>query len=322
MSVISAEILKQRQALPLELKVIRTKQRIREWYEHWQGDVYLSFSGGKDSTVLLDIVKGIYPDVPAVFCDTGLEYPEVREFATSNADVVIKPDMNFKQVIEKFGYPFPSKEQALYIRQYRHSTPKMRKLRWDGNPLNGRFCIAKRWRYLVDSPFEFSEQCCDVMKKRPFKKFEREKKLKPMIATMAEESRLRFQEYLQHGCNSFDAKRVKSTPLGFWTEDDVLGYLHETGIDYAKCYGEIVDEGGRLRVTGTKRTGCMFCLFGIYAEHEPNRMQRMQRDYPKQHSYCIEKLGIGKVLDYVGIPYKYQPTLFDAHAERLSGEGE
>ena len=144
MSRITPQVLKQRQDLPLELKVVRTQQKIREWYEHWHGDVYVSFSGGKDSTVLVDIVKGMYPDVPAVFCDTGLEYPEVREFAMDNADVVLRPDMNFKQVIERYGYPFPSKEQALYIRQYRHSTPKMRKLRWEGRTPNGRFCIAKR----------------------------------------------------------------------------------------------------------------------------------------------------------------------------------
>lgn len=311
MTSITADILKQRQALPLEAKIVMTQKKIREWYEHWQGDVYISFSGGKDSTVLVDIVKSMYPDVPAVFCDTGLEYPEVRKFALERADEVLKPDLTFKQTIEKYGYPFPSKEQALYIRQYRHSTEKMRKLRWEGYPPNGMFCIAKRWRYLVDAPFEVSEQCCDVMKKRPFHRFERERELRPMIATMAEESRLRFQEYLQHGCNAFDQKRVKSTPLGFWTENDVLGYLRETGIDYAGCYGEVVGDGANLRVTGTKRTGCMFCLFGIYAESEPNRFQQMQRTHPKQYDYCINKLGIGKVLDYVGIPYEYQPTLFD-----------
>ena len=132
-----------------------------------------------------------------------------------------------------------------------------------------------------------------------------------MIATMADESRLRFQEYLQHGCNAFDSKRVKSTPIAFWTEQDVLRYLKQTGISYAKCYGEICEENGKFVNTGVHRTGCMFCLFGIYAEHEPNRMQKMQRDYPKQYDYCISKLGIGKVLDYVGIPYEYQPTLFD-----------
>lgn len=60
----------------------------------------------------------------------------------------------------------------------------------------------------------------------------------------------------------------------------------------------------------------MFCLFGIHHDPEPNRMQKMQRDYPRQWDYCINRLGIGKVLDYVGIPYVYQPTLFDG----LDGE--
>ena len=56
--------LKQMQSLPLEAKIIKSQQRIREWYEHWDGDVYVSFSGGKDSTVLLHLVRELYPDVP------------------------------------------------------------------------------------------------------------------------------------------------------------------------------------------------------------------------------------------------------------------
>ena len=309
---LSYDFLKQRQALPLESKIAMSITRIREWVEHWDGNVYVSYSGGKDSTVLLDIVHSIYPDVPAVFCDTGLEYPEVRELALKKADVVLKPKMSFKQVIEKYGYPFPSKEQALYIRQYKHSSEKMRKLRWEGYPPNGRFAISKRWQFLANAPFEVSEQCCDVMKKQPFKAYEKQTDRKPIIGTMADESKLRMQEYLQHGCNSFEVKHVKSTPLGFWTENDVLEYLKTTGIEYASCYGGIEESGGRLYTTGVDRTGCMFCLFGIYADEKPNRFQRMERDYPKQYDYCINKLGIGAVLDYVGIPYRFEPTLFDS----------
>lgn len=72
--------LQQLQGLPLDIKILKTQQRIREWYEHWGGQVYVSFSGGKDSTVLLHLVRELYPDVPAVFVDTGLEYPEIRAF--------------------------------------------------------------------------------------------------------------------------------------------------------------------------------------------------------------------------------------------------
>ena len=90
-----------------------TQNRIRGWYEHWNGDVYVSFSGGKDSTVLVDIVEKMgYKDVPLVFVDTGLEYPEIREFVKGYGDRVtwLKPKLTFKQVIEKYGYPFISKE--------------------------------------------------------------------------------------------------------------------------------------------------------------------------------------------------------------------
>lgn len=57
--------LKQMQSLPLEAKIRMTQRRIRDWYEYWNGMVYVSFSGGKDSTVLKHIVDGMYNDVPA-----------------------------------------------------------------------------------------------------------------------------------------------------------------------------------------------------------------------------------------------------------------
>lgn len=103
----------QMQSLPLKYKIRMTQQRIRGWYDHFDGDVYVSFSGGKDSTVLVDIITKMgLNDIPLVFVDTGLEYPEIREFVKSYGDRVIwlRPKMNFKKVIEKYGYPFISKE--------------------------------------------------------------------------------------------------------------------------------------------------------------------------------------------------------------------
>ena len=104
--------LQMRQALPLEAKIIMSKQRIREFVSEYGIDgVYVSFSGGKDSTVLLHLARSIFPEIPAVFIDTGLEYPEIREFVKSFENVEwLKPKMTFKQVIKKYGYPFISKE--------------------------------------------------------------------------------------------------------------------------------------------------------------------------------------------------------------------
>lgn len=114
MSKHTRQELQQWQGLPLSVKVAMTKERIRNWINYYgEEGVYISFSGGKDSTVLLHLVREDYPDIPAVFCDTGLEYPEIREFVKTFENVVwLKPKMNFRQVIERWGYPFISKEVA------------------------------------------------------------------------------------------------------------------------------------------------------------------------------------------------------------------
>ena len=108
--------LRQKQALPLGAKVLMTQNRIREWYDHWNGNVYISFSGGKDSTVLARLVHDMYPDVPLVFSNTGLEYPEIQAFAKKMGAVFIRPKMRFDEVLTEYGYPIISKEvsEAIY----------------------------------------------------------------------------------------------------------------------------------------------------------------------------------------------------------------
>lgn len=117
-------LLAQLQALPLDAKILMTKQRIREWYNYWHGNVVISFSGGKDSTVLSHLVHEEYPDVPMVFSNTGLEYPEIQAFARKMGAEFVRPKMQFSDVISKYGYPIIGKEVAEAISFARRIVPK------------------------------------------------------------------------------------------------------------------------------------------------------------------------------------------------------
>ena len=236
--------LTQMQGLPLELKVKKTILRIREWYEAWDGDVFVSFSGGKDSTVLLHIARSIYPGIEAVFDDTGLEYPEIRDFVKTIENVTwIKPKMSFRKVIDKYGYPVVSKSVANTLR----GGDKVGSYRW--KKLHGQVFLkngspskfnCEKWRFLLDAPFKVSDECCDVMKKRPFHQYERDTGRKSIVATMADESTMRKNSWEKYGCNAFDrVKGPQSRPMSFWTEKDVLLYIVTRKLSYARVYGQI-----------------------------------------------------------------------------------
>jgi len=296
--------LRQMQSLPLEAKIIKSQLRIREWYEYWDGNVYVSFSGGKDSTVLLHLVRGMYPHVPAVFCDSELEYPEIRKFVRQTENVIrLRPRWSLKHIIEKHGYPVISKEQARYIEEIRRSSnDKSIRIRLYGDG-KGRFCISQKWQHLIAAPFKISDQCCYNFKKGPTRKYEIETGNKPFLGIMASESNQRKTQFLRHSCNNYNAARPRSNPLSFWLEEDIWEYLHRFNVPYSKIYD-----------MGYTRTGCMFCMFGIHLEGHPNRFEKMKKTHPKQWSYCINKLGVGQVLDYIGIEYgkHEQVSIFDS----------
>lgn len=117
----TAEELRIMQAYPLDLKDKKTQLRIREWVNYYGAEnCAVAFSGGKDSTVLLHIVRELYPDIEAVFVDTQLEYPEIRRFVESFPNVTkLKPEIGFREVVTKYGYPFISKEVARRVHNAR-----------------------------------------------------------------------------------------------------------------------------------------------------------------------------------------------------------
>ena len=306
------------QAWPLERKIQVTQTRILEWGQHWggEGGIYVSFSGGKDSTVLLHIARRIYPNIPAVFIDTGLEYPEIRSFVKTVPNVTwIKPKLRFDEVIKKYGYQLIGKEVAERIYYAQKGSPwavnLMKGLSSDGSSEHI-YCqrMNKRWEHLIDAPFRISHKCCDVMKKHPAARYERETGLHPIVGTMSCESKLRRTSWLRYGCNSFDGKRPSSKPISFWTEQDILKYIDRFHVPICSVYGDIrQDKHGKYYTTKAERTGYMFCMFGVHREKEPNRFQRMHLTHPKQWEYCMKPieqggLGLSIPLAYIGCPWK------------------
>lgn len=412
------------QALPLDIKVRMTQTRIREWVRHWGEDkCCISFSGGKDSTVLLYLVRELYPDMPAIYADTGLEYPEIRQFANSFDNVImVRPKKSFVKVLTEYGYPVISKEVSeavMYARRFvdsvisggeintntlstdstdSASTQKMRGVSpkeidsarllalahtaslTEKKPHYGNFLTKRllgltdlkaqaalqaivdkhslnleggvtkvseltvsskelaniptrfarqmgwlttsnnyeiggsfdkdrssfnmtKWQPLLDMDFRISHLCCTHIKKAPLKIAQKQTGREyPFLGLMTAESRLREQAWLRNGCNAFNAKRPSSSPMSFWTEQDVLRYIKENDIPIASVYGEVVqvdssgniyeqtlvEDGCKYKTTGCQRTGCIYCPFGCHLEKGENRrFVRLKKTHPKQYDYCM-----------------------------------
>jgi len=293
--------LRQRQALPLDAKIELTKRRITEWVEHYEEQVYVAFSGGLDSLVLLHMARQVYPNCPGVFHDTGLEFPEIRDFVKTIENVEwTKPKRTFKRVIEEEGYPVVSKRISQYVKEVQRAKEGSNtvNLRTKGLRRNGTYSkmakISDKWLFLIDAPFKISDKCCYYFKKKPSEDYEKRTGRHGMIGTRTEESAQREITHLMHGCNGFQLTKPRSTPIAFWLDEDIREYIKINNIEYSKIYD-----------MGYTRTGCMFCMLGCHMESKKglNRFQIMQKTHPKLYKYCMEKLGIKKVMEYVGIPY-------------------
>lgn len=272
--------LKRRMRWTLNQKIDHSLGTIEAFISQTGRTPFISFSGGKDSTVLLNLARRyIDKQMKAVFCNTGNEYPEIVRFVRNTENVtLISPKYTIRQVIEKYGFPLISKEQAQGIRQAKTTrSEKLRNIRLHGSDrgkgwVSGK--IADRWQFLIDEPFMVSEKCCECLKKRPLARYVKQSGEVPLIGTMAGESILRRQQYIRRGgCNSYGGKVVASYPLSIWTDEDIWNYIRTFKVPYCELYDQ-----------GHARTGCMVCGFGAQYETSQNRFERLAESQPRAYA--------------------------------------
>lgn len=220
----------QMQSLSLEAKIRMTEARIKGWIDEYGEDgVYISFSGGKDSTVLMDIVRNEMGEknIPAVFVDVPTQFPELRDFASSWDNVeILKPQISFMDVCDKYGFPLISKEVSRTVSDVKKHGENCFAFSLLNGSCKGSVYDKTKWNFLVEAPFNISNRCCDQMKKKPLHNYLKKTGRFPMTAQMADESKQRRAQWLLNGCNGFNMKSPISNPMAFWTEQDILQYIH------------------------------------------------------------------------------------------------
>ncbi len=305
--------LREKQSWTLPQKVQHAMDVISTFVSRMGGldKVYISWSGGKDSTVLLDIARRMYPDILAVFCATGNEYPDIMKFVRDakkdGANIqIIRPKMTPREVWERYGFPLVGKESAEKVHKVRINPNTKTAIMLMGDTY---YSLGAKWKYLVDEPYETSHMCCNKLKKEPFHAFEKENGRRPILGVMASESKMRAGRYVRNGgCNVF-GERPASNPLSIWVEQDIWDYIAKYNLPIAEIYHK-----------GAQRTGCMGCGFGAQFADD-TRFRVLLANYPKCYDMVMNYTNNGvtfrealrKVLaaNKLYLPDEQPPTLFD-----------
>lgn len=248
---------------------------------------YLSYSGGKDSHLLLWFIKSWLKEnddnlfewcnnnISIVGCNTYLEHLEILKRIYQCSDTVLTPKLKPMEIKQKYGIPCFSKEQDFYIYYYQNSTKKGKKPsrtiqeKIDGTYKTG-FSISKKAREYVKcgNAHNITHLCCHYLKKEPFRLYEKETGRKAILGVRSGESQLRRKQY-----NSCFTKDKKFTPLYDLSSELENKIYDKYQIEIPNIYNHI------------ERTGCMGCPYGSYKKDTQKELESLS---PQQKKYICE----------------------------------
>ena len=270
--------------MPLDEKMTNAQHRIEELWNETDGKCYISFSGGKDSTVLLALIKqcqelGTVGDIPAVFSNTGIELGVTVDFVKwvkenwySNVQI-IRPEHSFDYCLKKYGKPVKSKLRSEFLQRW-HTGKRTRSVYMnmvEGVTNKGknaaRTRLADKDIHMLSDDFKItpSPMCCKVLKKKPFLKYARENDIKgyaygirmteggarEMNTVVKQEKDLKI-------CTSISGGVIKKAPIIDWTDEDLEEFIERYNVPLSDAYTKY----------GFSRTGCMLCPYSQNLEND------------------------------------------------------
>jgi 3'-phosphoadenosine 5'-phosphosulfate sulfotransferase (PAPS reductase)/FAD synthetase len=255
--------------------------------QYGEENFYISFSGGKDSTVLSSLIDMALPDnqIPRVYADTGIELNMIRDFVYTlafkdNRFEVIKPNTPIKQMLEADGYPFKSKMHSSYVKKYQNKGLEYKSVRayigientLSGRPMYRGCPKILKYQFTEENALKISDMCCIRMKEEPLQKWQEENN-KPyaIVGIMREEGGRRFNAQ----CLAFSGKKLKNfQPLAPITKDWEQWFIDTYNIEICDIYKPPYN---------FERTGCKGCPFAIDLQKE---LDILEKFFPNERKQC------------------------------------
>ena len=250
-----------------------------------ENNAYISFSGGKDSTILHYLVDMALPDnkIPRVFINTGIEYNYIVEFvkelaAKDDRFIILKPTQAIKPMLEKVGYPFKSKEHSNYLSVYQHCGLESKTADRYLNPSEKRKKYGcptfLKYQFTKEFNLKISNLCCYKLKKEPIKNWQKQNNRSITLTGMRKDekgTRANIQ-----GCIITDKanKIVKFHPLLVVNDDFENWFIEKNNIKLCKLYYEPFN---------FKRTGCKGCPFALDLQEQ---LTIMNTYLPNERKQC------------------------------------
>lgn len=236
-------------------------------------ECYISFSGGKDSTVLSHLIDEAIPhnEYHRVFDDTGIEYQAIRDFVydlqkTDSRIEIIKPNKNIREMLKEDGYPFKSKFHSEMVASYQRCTSQDKPITKTVQTYIDRTsthsdrncpkCLL--YQFQPDFDLKISKKCCTRLKKEPFRKYEKETgRMLRITGLRAAEGGVRNFHFAAGGGCVFKDKEgdiYQFSPLAPVSDEFIEWYIQTRNIKLAELY---------YPPFNFRRTGCCSCPYSL-----------------------------------------------------------